>query len=85
MRLEKSDVVLLDDSLQSLAKAVKISKFTYKTIKQNLLFCLLYNAFSLPFAVCGYVKPLFAALFMSTSSLSVILNSLFIVRKFKDK
>jgi len=83
--LEKSDVVLLDDSLQSLAKAVKISKFTYKTIKQNLLFCLLYNALSLPFAVCGYVMPLFAALFMSASSLSVILNSLFIVRKFKDK
>ena len=83
--LEKSDVVLLDDSLQSLAKAVKISKFTYKTIKQNLLFCLLYNALSLPFAMCGYVMPLFAALFMSASSLSVILNSLFIVRKFKDK
>ena len=83
--LERSDVVLLDDSLKSLAKAIKISKFTYKTIKQNLLFCLLYNALALPFAVCGYVIPLFAALFMSLSSLSVILNSLYIVRKFKEK
>ncbi|MEH1010762.1 hypothetical protein QM027_08340 [Campylobacter concisus] len=46
---------------------------------------MLYNALSLPFAVCGYVMPLFAALFMSASSLSVILNSLFIVRKFKDR
>ncbi|MGF7441252.1 heavy metal translocating P-type ATPase [Campylobacter concisus] len=83
--LERSDVVLLDDSLKSLAKAIKISKFTYKTIKQNLLFCLLYNVLALPFAVCGYVIPLFAALFMSLSSLSVILNSLYIVRKFKEK
>ena len=83
--LERSDVVLLDDSLKSLAKAIKISKFTYKTIKQNLLFCLLYNVLAVPFAVCGYVIPLFAALFMSLSSLSVILNSLYIARKFKEK
>ena len=71
-----SDVVLLSSKLKSLKDAFIISKKTYKHIKQNLGFSLVYNAVTIPLAMAGLVIPLFAALSMSLSSLVVVLNSL---------
>ncbi|WP_069632289.1 heavy metal translocating P-type ATPase [Campylobacter pinnipediorum] len=74
--LEKSDVMILDDSLKSLTKSILISKKTMSIIKQNLFFSLSYNALTVPLAIMGFIIPLFAALSMSFSSIIVILNSL---------
>lgn len=74
--LQYSDVIILDDKLDSLAKAFKIAHNTLGVIKQNLIISLIYNASAIPLAFCGFVIPLFAAAFMSVSSLCVILNSL---------
>ena len=71
-----SDVVLLSSKLKSLKDAFIISKKTYKHIKQNLSFSLIYNALTIPIAMAGYIIPLFAALSMSLSSLVVVFNSL---------
>ncbi|WP_198305714.1 heavy metal translocating P-type ATPase [Arcobacter vandammei] len=71
-----SDIVLLSSKLKSLKDAFIISKKTYKHIKQNLIFSLLYNALTIPIAMMGYIIPLFAALSMSLSSLVVVFNSL---------
>ncbi len=78
-----SDIVLLNNSLESLQKAFSISRKTYKFIKQNLLLSLVYNAITIPLAMLGYVIPLVAALSMSLSSLLVVANSMRI--KQKDK
>ncbi len=83
--VEVSDVVLLDDKITSLADALKLSKATYKNIKQNLLLSLSYNLFTIPLAIAGYVMPLVAALSMSLSSLLVVANSLRIKSVFKNK
>ncbi|NLC28260.1 MAG: hypothetical protein GX780_05745 [Campylobacteraceae bacterium] len=53
-----------------------IAKRTYRTIQQNIGFSLIYNTFTIPLAVAGYVIPLFAALSMSLSSLVVIGNAM---------
>ncbi|MCI6989450.1 MAG: cadmium-translocating P-type ATPase [Campylobacter sp.] len=82
--VEKSDIILIKDSLSSLVSAVEISKKTYRIIKQNLAFCLLYNSLTIPIAAAGYIIPLFAAISMSLSSLVVVLNSLRI-RYYKEK
>ena len=74
--IAKSDVVLMRDDLTSLEKTLLIAKKTYKTIRQNLAFSLLYNALTIPLAVCGFIIPLFAALSMSLSSVLVVLNSM---------
>jgi len=78
-----SDIVLLNNTLNSLYDAFKISKRTYFFIKQNLIISLLYNLITVPLAIFGYVVPLFAALSMSLSSLLVVANS-FRIRQ-KDK
>lgn len=78
--LQKSDVALLNDDINAFCSSVRLSKKTLSIIKQNLVFSLCYNAFTIPLAVLGYVMPLFAALSMSLSSLVVILNSLRIKR-----
>ncbi len=74
--IEVSDVVLLNDSLTSLAEAHAISRRTYRLIKQNLGISLVYNSITIPLAMSGYVIPLIAAISMSFSSLLVVGNSM---------
>ncbi|MDD5052443.1 MAG: heavy metal translocating P-type ATPase [Sulfuricurvum sp.] len=74
--IEVSDVILMNDSLTSLAEAFGISRKTYGLIKQNLAISLIYNSITIPLAMMGYVIPLIAAISMSFSSLLVVGNSM---------
>jgi Cu+-exporting ATPase len=81
-----SDVVLLDESPQSLYESYRLSKRTYRAVRENLGFSLVYNVIAVPLAVAGFVNPLIAALSMSLSSLVVVGNSMRIkMLKFKTK
>ncbi|MCH9740874.1 MAG: heavy metal translocating P-type ATPase [Epsilonproteobacteria bacterium] len=79
--LAMSDVVILNNSLQGVTDSFKISRRTYKFIKQNLAISLIYNVITIPVAMAGYVIPLVAALSMSLSSLLVVGNSIRIKEK----
>ena len=81
--LAVSDVVILNNSLKAIEESFKISRRTFKFIKQNLAISLIYNVITIPIAMAGYVIPLVAALSMSLSSLLVVGNSMRI--KIKDK
>jgi len=81
--VDVSDVVLLNDTLNSLNDAFKISNTTFKLIKQNFGISLVYNAITIPLAMAGYIIPLIAALSMSFSSLLVVGNSMRIRYKWK--
>lgn len=83
--VEVSDIVLLDDRMRSLMLAYKLSRKTYRNIKQNLTMSLLYNVITVPLAVAGYVIPLVAALSMSLSSLLVVANAVRIKRGFQKE
>lgn len=74
--VDVSDVVLLNDSLASLLDAFKISRTTFKLIKQNFALSLTYNAVTIPLAMAGFIIPLIAAISMSVSSLLVVGNSM---------
>jgi Cu+-exporting ATPase len=82
--LSVSDVVLLDEKPIKIYEALLISKRVYRAIKENLALSLFYNSIAIPLAMMGYVNPLFAALAMSLSSLSVVGNSMRI-KLFKGK
>lgn len=71
-----SDVVLLDEKPQSIYEAYKLSHRTFRAVKENLGFSLLYNIIAVPLAVLGFVNPLIAAFSMSLSSLIVVGNSM---------
>ncbi|MBL0708257.1 MAG: heavy metal translocating P-type ATPase [Sulfurimonas sp.] len=81
--VEVGDVVLLNNSLTSLHNAFKISRTTFRLIKQNLFISLVYNALTIPLAMAGFVIPLVAAISMSLSSLLVVGNSMRIGYKYK--
>ncbi|MDY0402993.1 MAG: heavy metal translocating P-type ATPase [Sulfurovum sp.] len=81
-----SDVVLLDESPMSLYESYRLSRRTFRAVKENLGFSLLYNVVAVPLAVAGFVNPLVAALSMSLSSLVVVGNSMRIkTLKFKKE
>jgi len=74
--IETADAVLLNTDLNSVVKLIKLSSKTILTIKQNLFWAFIYNIIGIPLAALGLLNPMFAALAMSFSSVSVISNSL---------
>ncbi len=74
--VETADVVLLNTDLNSVVKMIKLSDKTISTIKQNLFWAFIYNIVGIPLAALGLLNPMFAALAMSFSSVSVVTNSL---------
>jgi Cu2+-exporting ATPase len=75
-----ADAVLLSNRLQALVQAFGLARRTRRVIIENLLWAGLYNGLMLPFAALGWVTPLWAAVGMSISSLTVVLNALRLTR-----
>lgn len=81
--MEASDITLVSDKMESVIRAIKLSKATMRTIKQNLFWAFFYNTAAIPVAA-GLLYPAFhfllnpiiAAGAMAFSSVSVVLNSL---------
>ena len=75
-----ADAVLLSNRLQTLVDAFGLARRTRRVIIENLLWAGLYNGLMLPFAALGWVTPIWAAVGMSISSLTVVLNALRLTR-----
>ena len=74
--IETGDIVLMKGDLLGVVGAIKLSRRTIRTIKQNLFWAFIYNSLGIPLAALGLLNPMFAALAMSLSSVSVVSNSL---------
>lgn len=75
-----ADGVLLSNRLYALVQTFDLAHRTRQVIVQNLLWAGLYNGLMLPFAALGWVTPVWAAVGMSVSSLTVVLNALRLTR-----
>ena len=73
--IEASDITLLRDDLLAVPKALRLSRRTLRTIKQNLGWAFAYNLAALPLAAVGLLNPVVAGAAMGFSSVSVVANS----------
>ncbi len=77
LALNSSDILLLNNRLDDLWRMILIARSTRRKIIQNLALAFAYNILLLPIAFAGFISPFLGALFMSLSSITVIVNSIF--------
>jgi Cu+-exporting ATPase len=80
--IEASDLTLVSGDLRAAADAIRLSRATLRTIKQNLAWAFGYNLAAVPLAAIGLLNPVIASLAMVFSSISVVSNALRL-RRFK--
>ncbi|HKR04157.1 MAG TPA: cation-translocating P-type ATPase [Bacteroidia bacterium] len=74
--ISSAQIILLNtQEMKSLINALKISRATILTIKQNLFWAFLYNVLTIPVAAAGYLSPIIGSLSMAFSDVIVIGNS----------
>jgi Cu+-exporting ATPase len=74
--IEASDLTLVSGDLRAAADAIRLSRATLRTIKQNLGWAFGYNLAAVPLAAIGLLNPVIASLAMVFSSISVVSNAL---------
>ena len=74
--IEASDLTLVSGDLRAAGDAIRLSRATLRTIKQNLGWAFGYNIAALPVAALGLLNPLIAGAAMAFSSVSVVTNAL---------
>jgi Cu+-exporting ATPase len=81
--MESASITLMRGDLMLIPETIKLSHRTMRIIKQNLFFAFFYNSAFIPVAAGVLypffgilLSPIFAAIAMALSSISVVLNSL---------
>jgi Cu2+-exporting ATPase len=81
--MDVAKITLVSSDLLQVPKALKLSKLTVQTIRQNLFWAFIYNLIGIPLAagilypVNGFLlNPMIAGAAMALSSVSVVSNSL---------
>lgn len=86
--IETAGVILSSGNLKAVSRAIRLSRSTMRTIRQNLFWAFIYNIILIPVAAgvlhpfeslpefLRHLHPIMAALAMSMSSITVVLNSL---------
>ena len=78
--MEVAQVTLMSDDLRTLPDAIRLSRHTVRTVRENLFWAFVYNAVCIPLAAglvpAVHITPMWASALMAFSSVSVVLNSL---------
>ncbi len=71
-----ADITIVHGDIEAVSLAIALSRATLRTIRQNLAWAFGYNVLLVPLAAVGILPPIWAALAMACSSVSVVLNAL---------
>lgn len=73
--IEAADITLVSGNLNSVVSAEKLSRATFRKIRQNLFWAFAYNTVAIPLAILGLLHPIIAEIAMATSSITVVGNA----------
>jgi Cu+-exporting ATPase len=79
--IETGQIVLVSGDPLGVVRAIRLSRVTLRTIRQNLFWAFIYNIVSIPLAAFGVLRPIVAAAAMAARSVSVVSNSLLLRRR----
>ena len=89
--IETADIVLMRGDLRNVVSAINLSKKTYRKMITNLFWAFIYNLIGIPiaagvlyYATGFFLPPYLAAVFMASSSVSVVTNAL-LLKKYEPK
>ena len=89
--MEVAGMTIVSGDLSRIPEALRISRSTMRTVRQNLFWAFIYNLIGIPVAAgalyptFGFLlNPMIAGAAMAFSSVSVVLNSLRLARSFKS-
>jgi len=78
--IEASDLTLMSSDIAGILTAIALSRRTLRTIHQNLAWAFGYNLAAIPLAALGILPPIAAGAIMAASSVTVVSNSLRLLR-----
>lgn len=73
--IEAADITLVSGNLSTVVSAVRLSRATFRKIRQNLFWAFIYNTVAIPLAILGLLHPVIAEIAMATSSITVVGNA----------
>ncbi len=73
--IESADVTLVRGEPTAVVRAVRLSRATFRKIRQNLFWAYAYNVVAIPVAVLGLLHPVIAEAAMAFSSVTVVSNA----------
>jgi len=73
--MEAADITLVRGDLWGVVSAIKLSRATFRKIKQNLFWAFFYNIIMIPLAALGLLHPVLAEVAMAFSDITVITNA----------
>ena len=86
--MDVAQMTLIGSDLRKVPEAIRLSRLTVRTIRQNLFWAFIYNIIGVPIAagvlypLTGFLlNPMLAGAAMAFSSVSVVTNSLQIKKK----
>jgi len=73
--IESADVTLVQGDLSAVVRAIRLSRATFRKIRQNLFWAYFYNVIAIPIAILGFLHPAMAEAAMAFSSINVVTNA----------
>jgi len=73
--IEAADVTLVQGDLSAVVRAIRLSRATFRKIRQNLFWAYFYNVIAIPVAILGFLHPAIAEAAMAFSSINVVTNA----------